>query len=169
MKKLLLPLILGLIGLAGGVGAALFLQPTSTAPEPEAAACPPPETPVAADQAPPPRVDATALEDREYVALTNQFIIPIVTETRVAGLVVLALTIETKMGQGDAVYAREPKLRDLFLQTLFDHSAIGRFDGEFATASNLAPLRDELTIVARRVLGEDVSDVLITDILRQDG
>ena len=169
MLKLLLPVLLALVGLGAGVGAGLMLKPSGETAEPAApdvADCAPPAHDPAA--APPPRVDAPELEDRIYVKLNNQFVVPVITETRVAALVVLSVTIETKAGQSELVYAREPKLRDLFLQALFDQAALGRFSGEFATAANLMPLRQELTIIARRVLGEDVSDVLITDILRQD-
>ena len=119
-------------------------------------------------EAPEVRVDAAELVDREFVKLNNQFVVPVVTETRVAALVVLSITIETQIGKSEVIYAREPKLRDLFLQTLFDQASLGRFSGEFANAANLRPLRDELTVIARRVLGPEVSDVLITDISRQD-
>ena len=169
MLKFILPLVLALIGAGAGVGAGLFLSGGEDhAADAAPVECAPP-VPEADHSAPPPaRVDAEALEDREFVKLPNQFVLPVVTETRVAALVVLSVTIETRIGTSEVVYAREPKLRDLFLQALFDQASTGRFSGEFATAANLRPLRDELLIIARRVLGDTVSDVLITEISRQD-
>lgn len=170
--RFILPVVLALVGTIAGGGAAWFFAKPPVADVAEAAIenCAPPrnQTTVSLTDAPPVRVDAVDLEDREFVRLNNQFVIPIVTETRVAALVVLSIAIETKIGQSDVVYAREPKLRDLFLEALFDQASLGRFSGEFANPANLRPLRDELTIIARRVLGEDVSDVLITDLARQD-
>lgn len=173
MMRMLLPVVLALVGLVAGGGAAWFLTASDPGPEmAESAAldCVPqgPQSTDALAEAPPVRVDADDLQDREYVKLNNQFVVPIVTETRVAALVVLSITIETKLGQTEVIYAREPKLRDLFLGALFDQASQGRFSGEFANPANLRPLRDELTVIARRVLGPDVSDVLITDLARQD-
>ncbi len=163
--KLILPIVLALAGVAAGVGAG-FVLPGDKAAPPAAEPADAPEKPAPA--APEPRLDAEALADREFVKMNNQFVIPIVTQTRVASLVVLSLTLEVEAGQAPQVYGREPKLRDLFLQVMFDQASLGRFSGEFTSSANLAPLREELRIVARRVLGDIVSDVLITEIARQD-
>ncbi|MCB1332080.1 MAG: flagellar basal body-associated FliL family protein [Roseivivax sp.] len=169
MLRILLPVILALVGIGAGVGAGIFLSGGAEEHTEVAADCPAPTViEVPEGEAPEVRVDAAELVDREFVKLNNQFVVPVVTETRVAALVVLSITIETQIGKSEVIYAREPKLRDLFLQTLFDQASLGRFSGEFANAANLRPLRDELTVIARRVLGPEVSDVLITDISRQD-
>ena len=171
MLKLLLPIVLALVGIGAGVGAGLMLKPTAEeAPAEDLAAahpaldCPPPEN----GEVPSQLIDAAALVDSEYVKLNNQFVIPVITETRVAALVVMSATIEIKAGNAELVYSREPKIRDLFLQTLFDHASIGRFSGEFTNSANLMPLREELLIVAQRVLGDAVTGVLLTDMARQD-
>jgi hypothetical protein len=158
---------LAVLGVGAGIGAGLMLKPAPETENAEAVDCP--VVPIVeAGDVPPVRVDAAQLEDREFIKLSNQFVLPVITDTRVAALVVLSITIETQVGKSEVVYAREPKLRDLFLQTLFDHASQGRFSGDFASAANLRPLRDELTLVARRVLGPEVSDVLLTDLARQD-
>jgi hypothetical protein len=54
------------------------------------------------------------------------------------------------------------------LQMLFDHANSGGFRGSFTDGSNLVILREALLEVAKRTLGEMVSDVLIVDIMRQD-
>ena len=174
MLRLLIPVLLALIGTLAGGGAAWYMSHgAETVDDAHATApadCAPPVALVTAQDhaAPPVLVDAAQLADREYVKLNNQFVVPLLTETRVAALVVLSVTIETQIGKTEVVYAREPKLRDLFLEALFDQASLGRFSGEFATPANLRPLRDELTQIARRVLGPEVSDVLITDLARQD-
>lgn len=148
MKKLL-PLILVLVGIGGGVGAGIALKP---APDPEAE----PET--IAPEA-----------EHDYVKLNNQFVIPVVTKGRVTSMVILSLSLETAVGASETVYAREPKLRDSFLQVLFEHANTGGFQGSFTDSGNLIVLRRSLLEAAQLALGTDVvSDVLIVDIMRQD-
>lgn len=159
MKKLL-PLILLLVGAGAGVGAGIFLRP---APDPEMAA--PSE-----EVADPSEKSGTPEDnlDREYVKMNNQFVVPVVNGDAVQALVVLSLSLEVPAGQKDAIYSREPKLRDSFLQVLFDHANVGGFDGAFTNANNLAVLRSALREVAQKDMGDQISDVLIIEIARQD-
>jgi hypothetical protein len=158
--KYLLIVLMGLIGAGLGAGAR-FVQPSQS----EEDVCAPVEV---TTEMPPPSIDAPDLAGRDFVKMSNQFVVPLVTEDHVAALVVMSIAIEIEAGQSELVYAREPKLRDVFLQVMFDHASIGRFSGRFATTNNLSPLRSELRTVAQRILGETVSDVLITEIARQD-
>jgi hypothetical protein len=172
MRHLLLPLILGLAGLGAGIGAGLFLKPED-APEGHSATG-------ASDTAteghetgedPAAGEETSSGEDGEgpeYVKLNNQFVVPVVQEGRVAAMVVLSLSLEVEPGNTEAVYQREPKLRDVFLQVLFDHANVGGFSGSFTDGSNLVVLRTSLKEAAALVLGTTVRDVLITDIARQD-
>ncbi|MDR0809021.1 MAG: flagellar basal body-associated FliL family protein [Gemmobacter sp.] len=146
MKRILIPLILVVLGLSAGLGAGLWLRP-ATQPEADAAA---------------PRAPA------EYVKLPNQFIIPVLEEGRVASLVVMTLSFEAVPGSREAIYEREPKLRDAFLQILFDHANSGGFRGSFTDVTVLLPLRKALLETARGIMPDMISDVLITDIGRQD-
>ena len=101
--------------------------------------------------------------------MNNQFVVPIVADDRVAAMVVLALSIEVPSGMSDIVFRREPKLRDSFLQVLFDHANMGGFDGAFTSAEVLGRLRTALREVAEKDLGRDVArDILIVEIARQD-
>lgn len=141
--------MLGLAGLGAGVGAGVFLRAAPDAEQADKA----PEEP-----ATPP----------EYVKLNNQFVIPVVEGGTVSALVVLALSLEVTTGSTEAVFAAEPKLRDVFLQVLFDHANAGGFKGSFTDAANLVVLRQALKEAAMQVLGDAVKDVLIVDIARQD-
>lgn len=162
MKALILPLLLTLIGTGAGIGAGLFLTP---APEPEEEAalhdCPEPEmaaTPAAADLG----------EEREYAKLNNQFVIPVVEDEMVAALVVMSLNLEVTVGSRAAIFSAEPKLRDRFLQVMFNHANTGGFSGNFTSGTNMRVLRNELLRAAQEVSGDRVTDVLVIDLVRQD-
>ena len=100
--------------------------------------------------------------------LNNQFIVPVVEDGRVASLVVMSLSVEVRTGTREVVFAREPKLRDIFLQQLFDHANQGGFRGAFTNSNTMDVLRNALREAATPVLGDSLLDVLITDIARQD-
>ena len=169
MLRKILPILLALVGLGGGAGAGLFLRPAPEAADHVAV------TEGEAANADEHAEDGAAEEGEpeegapEYVKMNNQFVVPVVDEGRVAAMVVLSLSLEVEAGNTEAVYQREPKLRDAFLQVLFDHANVGGFSGSFTDGSNLVVLRTSLKESAALVLGTVVSDVLITDIARQDG
>ena len=150
MIRKLIPVILALLGLGIGIGAGFFLRPTPmAAPTVEVALLDPALTP-------------------EYVKLSNQFIVPVMVKGKVSAMVILTLSLEVKSGTTSAVYDSEPKLRDVFLQVLFDHSNSGGFSGAYTDGANLLLLRRALLEAAKGVLQEAVLDVLIMDIVRQD-
>ncbi|MBE9635912.1 flagellar basal body-associated FliL family protein [Salipiger mangrovisoli] len=183
MKKLL-PLLLALLGTAAGVGAGIFLAPgsgksTDHAPAPAGApehegAAPSDDTDPhapAADHAGPDHAEAESDGhggETEYVKLNNQFVVPVVEDARVGALVVLSISLEVTAGSAAGIFDAEPKLRDGFLRTLFDHANIGGFDGNFTETPRMESLRRVLFETARNILGPRVKDVLITDIARQD-
>ena len=170
MLKLLVPLLLALAGLGGGIGAGLALRPAPeiAAPEDAPPVCTPAETAVLA--VPDHGGDGHGTEDgaHDYVKMNNQFVVPVIEDGRVGSLVVLAITLEVAPGQTEAVYDREPKLRDAFLQVLFDHANAGGFQGNFTASTRMDTLRMALREVALKTLGGILSDVLIIDIVRQD-
>lgn len=188
MKKLLLPLILLVFGVGGGVGAGIFLAPPVVE---EAMASSPcgemPETPPENAEAAPEGadiahaegeeasaeegeepVDAGAATGFEYVRMSNQFVVPVVEGGAVKSMVVLTISVEVTSGTMDTVFTYEPKMRDVFLQVLFDHANSGGFDGQFTSAENMRTLRRALRLAGQEAVGEQVHDILITDIVRQD-
>jgi hypothetical protein len=178
MRKLL-PVILALLGLGGGVGAGLALRP---APQEIVEIAPCGETPAAeagtpggdhgeadgrgGSEADPEAEDGQSTS--EFVKLNNQFIVPVVDERQVSALVILSMSLEVAPGGSENVYRVEPKLRDQFLRVLFDHANSGGFDGNFTATGNMEILRNALIEVARKQLGAAVKDVLIENIVRQD-
>lgn len=151
LRSLLLPVILGLTGLGAGLGAGWMLKPEPAETSEEAA---PPPAPTDAP--------------RDFVRLSNQFIVPVVQGGEMRSLVILSLSLEVPAGSGADVLRAEPKLRDLFLQVLFDHANAGGFSGEFTSATRMGALREALREAARQVMGAGLHDVLIVDLVRQD-
>ena len=187
MKKLV-PVVIALVGILGGAGAGYVLRPAPgadaatdggghapAAGEPVEGEVPAGEHGAAPAEGHAGAAPAAAEGDHgaasgvpDYVKLSNQFVVPVVEDGRVAAMVILSLTLEVPTGGSEAIYAREPKLRDAFLQVLFDHANAGGFRGAFTDGANLVILRSALREVAQKIMAGAVSDVLIADIVRQD-
>lgn len=160
MLKKLLPVLLVVVGSAAGGYAGLAMRPE---PEPTLE-----EDQVETAQEEVEEVPEEESDEREYVELSNQFVIPLVERGDVTALVVMSLSLEAMPGNTEAILAKEPKLRDSFLQVLFDHANLGGFKGAFTELSTLEVLRTALRKVAKDDLGEAVTDVLILEFARQD-
>ncbi len=161
MVRKLVPLICLVLGLAAGIGAGVFLGPKESDNSKAATA----------EAEKPKETKASQKEGEgefEYLKLTKQFVVPVVQKDQISALVTVSLSLETTPGLSETFYAIEPKLRDRFLQVLFDHANIGGFDGAFTESGNLNALRKALLDVARKDLGEDVSQVLIMSVNRQN-
>lgn len=170
MIKKLLPILLALVGLGAGIGGGLALRP-----DPTLVALDPCADPHAAEDMEKSKSkdegEESADEETsafEYVKLNNQFVVPDLDDGRVVAMVVMSLNIEAKTGTREAIYAKEPKLRDAFLQVLFDHANLGGFKGAFTDSSKMSALRKALLEVAQKNIGDDINDVLVIDIVRQD-
>lgn len=148
MLKLLIPILLIVVGAGIGGSAGFYLRPSTEATDETAA----PETTV----------------KPEYVKLPNQFVIPLLERGKVSSIVALSLSIEVPEGSSEGVLNREPRLRDEILRILFDHANNGGFRGTFTESGNMNAIRQALLEAARNIIGPEVSDVLITDIARQD-
>ena len=166
----LLPILLVVVGTSSGIGAGLALKPEAKAPDDNHDCVAPPDTEQADIAKTAPSAEKATPENTafDYVKLNNQFVVPVVSENRVSSLVVLSISLEVTAGQTEPVYQMEPKVRDALLSVLFDHANAGGFNGTFTNANDMIILRDALREVAKKTLGGVVSDVLITDIVRQD-
>lgn len=151
----LLPVLIALLALALGAGAGFRLRPAPGAEDVVTG------TDLASAE-PEPAGPGSALR------LDKQFVVPLVEDGRVTGLVVLTLGLDVDPAVRDQVFATEPRLRDAFLRVLFDHANAGGFSGNFTNISVREALRRALRESARATLGQGVSDVLIIDMLRQD-
>lgn len=152
----LFPIILLILGIAIGGGAGIFLKPEEPVCEGEDCE----ETAHVEEELPE--------EEPSYLAMKNQFVVPVIEDELVKSLVVLSISLETGPDSTEHVFSKEPKLRDTFLQVLFDHAHVGGFDGAFTESGRLSILRVALLEAAQSVVGKRVSDILITDIVRQE-
>ncbi|WP_300033237.1 flagellar basal body-associated FliL family protein [uncultured Roseobacter sp.] len=169
--KFLIPLIMLFVGSGAGIGAGLFLKPE---PEPvesaeEEAALKEGEDAAVSEEIKAPESSDEADPTMQYVKLSNQFVIPVVSDNKIASMVVVSLNVEVPAGKDQIIYDTEPKIRDAFLRVLFDFANIGGFDGAFTDNNNLDVLRRNLREIAQKTMGSDtINDVLISDIARQD-
>lgn len=161
MSKLV-PLIFVIVGLLAGGGAGLLLRD-----EPAALGDAEVEAVKPTEEASEPATSESA-GDRAYVKMNNQFVIPVLGETRVDALVVLSLSLETSTDATEEVYAHEAKLRDAFISVLFDFAYAGGFTDNFVFSPNLDALRFKLLEATKVAMPQKISRVLITDIVRQD-
>lgn len=164
MKKLL-PVLLLLLGLGAGGGLGWVLRPAPDTPPDEGGtdshAAPADAHGGGHEVAPEPGSTVT-------LRLPNQFVVPLIEEGQVRAMVVIGLALELDVGHGFVPSDDEPRIRAAFLQKLFDHANIGGFDGVFTAGETLQGLRRSLRETARALLGPQLRDVLITELLRQE-
>lgn len=166
MKKLL-PILLLVLGTGAGLGAGFALRPAadvSAASETEHGA--PQEA--SHDKASAAKTVAKPGDGQEYIALEDQFIIPVVKDGLVNSLILATLTVEAQAGSREFIFSSEPKLRDALLQVMFDHANAGGFAGAFTNSSKLDRLRETFVEVSQTLFGDVVTDILIVEITRQD-
>jgi hypothetical protein len=169
MKKLILPVVMLLVGAGSGIAAGLL---SKSAPEDMANLaehpCGDPSVATAENHSQEEGQETDPDLVPEYAKLNNQFIIPVLTDDRVTALMAMSISVEVPAGGKERVFETEPKLRDSFLQVLFNHANIGGFSGNYTTTSNMRVLRQDLLRAAKSVLGDGARDILILDIVRQE-
>ena len=170
----LLPILLALLGLGGGVGAGLALRPSPELPDVahETAPCGDLATgaeggdaqaaiPVAVEEPGDPALEGV------FVKFDQQFVIPLIANGEVAAMVVMNLTLEVDPGVDARALERQPRLRDRFLRVMLDHAATGGFNGVFTSNGQIDRLKTALMETARTEVGPGVRDVLILDMNKQ--
>lgn len=165
----LVPIVLVLVSFGGGVGAGKYLQPEP--PVDDTTCVDGEDCPVSAHEDGPVVDEKGNLVDQNgssYAALKKQFIIPILTEERVTGLVVASIAIAVDEGTVEPVFEVEPKLRDAVLQVFFIHASSGGFRGDFLNKRAMTDLRERLNEVVSPIVGKTFHEVLLTEVVRQD-
>lgn len=194
--KLIAPLALALAGLGAGVAAGVALKPAPPeapaacgpgaptpaaqelaahepgAPEPgdhESAAAAPCEAPAGdAAEGHGAKAEADGHAKTAVAPLDKPLVAPVFAGDRVKAMVVASLAVALPEAEAAEVEAAAPRLRDAFLKVMFAHANSGGFDGAFTEGRKMEDLRAALLKAGRGVLGDQVSDVLITEIARQD-
>ena len=192
MKGLVIPLAMALVGAGAGGGAAVVLRPGA----PEAAAdagaehgagaedghgaekgaAPEAEHAGDGDGAKPEGDHGAGSKGghgskdggESYFKINNQFVVPIIEDGRTEALVMMTLALDVPADLKEKVPGQEPKLRHALLRVMFDHANAGGFSGGFTSDDRVEPLRRAMLEQARAILGPNLSDVLILDLIRQD-
>lgn len=111
--------------------------------------------------------DGSGSSEFVYVGLEKPFFVPVLREGKQNTLVRLDIHLEIPESLEELVHKHDPKLRDAFLRTVMNFSHQGGF-ARVHGGEGFTILRDSLLVSARSVLGSDVKAVLIGEILTRD-
>lgn len=165
MKKLI-PIIVAIMGLGGGVTAGTILKPEAKAEDAMAMVEDGKGEKATADYKGKEEKDAKK-SDYVYVGLDKPFFAPVLRNNNKHTLVRLDIHLEVPPDLEEYVVKHEPKLRDGFLRAVMSFS----HDGGFARvhgSEGFEVLSDDLLLSARDVLGDKVRAVLIGEILTRE-
>ena len=162
MKKIL-PVLIALVGLGGGVVGGTMMKP-----EPEMTEHADAKGHDKAKGGDAKKGDDHAGEEFVYAGLKKPFFVPVTQAGQRNMIVRLDIHLEVPEGMGETVEIQEPKLRDAFLRAVMNFSYEGGFS-RVKGGEGFTILRDDLLLSARGVLGEDVRNVLIGEILTRAG
>lgn len=107
-------------------------------------------------------------ETTGFMKFSRQFVVPVVSRDNVSALVIIDINLELDPSATENAYSREPKLRDAILKTLLQLSNEGAFGKGILEEENLTDVRARLLGSAQTILNDDVIDVLILNVARQD-
>ncbi len=102
-----------------------------------------------------------------YYDFSRQFVVPVMEKGKVSALVIMDLNLELDQSDADGVYMLEPKLRDALMRGLLSLSNQGAFSGQMTSPEKYEVVQKEL-LKAARTVKDEVQNVLILDIARQD-
>jgi hypothetical protein len=103
-----------------------------------------------------------------YLKFKRQFVVPVMTDQKVGGLVLMNFSLELNDDAPTGVFTKEPKLRDAYMRVLLEMSSEGAFDGDLVSPDTYNQLRRNLLGASHRVIDEGVEDILILDVVKQD-
>jgi flagellar basal body-associated protein FliL len=107
-------------------------------------------------------------DDHAFIDMEGKFVVPLVRGNRVRALIVVDLRLEVNSSAETRVQELKPKVRDLFLDTLYAMAVAGSFDGDLYSNNVQGEMRARLLEAARQVLQDDAKAILIGELLRQD-
>lgn len=167
--RFLLPVLLAFLGLGAGVGAGIFLASPKT---PETASTHSDDGHVSEQDEDVEKYEPDARREKasgtEFVDFKRQYVIPVIRDENVQSMVIATISAEITAGQAETFFAMEPRLRDAFLQVMFNHANMGGFDGAFTNSPRLDTLRRSLLRAGHEVVGDTLVSVLFSELARQD-
>ena len=102
-----------------------------------------------------------------YIKFSRPFIVPVLNSSGRNFVIMMDINIEAPSSATQSAYEKEPKLRDVMLQTLFNLSNEGTFGENLLVENNMDDLREKLLEAAQSVIGEDAQNILILNISKQ--
>jgi len=170
MKKLL-PVILAVLGLAGGLVGGSLMKPVAMAEDAHAVAGGDGHgKPAKSDHGDGHDDHAGSGEksDTIYVGLKKPFFAPVLRGNNKHTLVRLDIHLEVPADLEGEIEKHEPKLRDGFLRAVMNFAHEGGFSRVHGS-DGFEILSDDLLLSARSVVGDKVKKVLIGEILTREG
>ncbi|MCI5047312.1 MAG: hypothetical protein MRY59_07405 [Aquisalinus sp.] len=113
------------------------------------------------------KYDAKPTSGNYYFDFSRQFVVPVMENGRVKSLVILDLNLEMDQSEADGMFSMEPKFRDALMRELLALSNDGYFSGQLTDPERYDDIQKALLRAARTVKDEIIS-VLILDIARQE-
>jgi flagellar protein FliL len=133
------------LALGGAAGSYWYMAPARSAPAEEA-----------------------QTDDAAFIDMERKFVVPLVRGNRVRSLVVIDLRLEVSRSAEGRAQEMKPKVRDVFLSTLYAMAVAGSFDGDLYSNNVQGEMRARLLEAARQLLQDDARAILIGELLRQD-
>ena len=103
-----------------------------------------------------------------FLKFGRQFIVPVIENNGTNALMIIDINLEVAPSATEIAYSQEPKLRDALLRALLTASNDGLFSAQLIEGDNLEVIRSRLLKAVRKILDDDVSQVLILSVARQN-
>lgn len=169
MLKILIPVILSIVGAVGGLFIGVTMKPEPPVEEmAEGEAKDAKKADKEKDEyaEADPYAEEEKAEDSEYFEISRKIIVPVMDDGG-RFYIAVELSVELAPGGSSTAESHEPKLRDALLRTLITFAHTGAFSDDAHPQDTFEELGRELKRAARRVIGDDVRDVLIADLIKQ--
>lgn len=106
--------------------------------------------------------------DVDFFRFSREFIIPLTTEGRITSLVIINLNLEVDSSESSKLFSIEPKLRDNIMSTLIRLSNDGSTLEEPTRVESYETIRTVVLANLRDKVSQDIENVLIVDIAKQE-
>lgn len=107
-------------------------------------------------------------QDVIYYKFSREFVVPVLSDGKVASLVILNINIEADSDVSQQLFSLEPKLRDRIMTALIKLSGDGQTLQNLTNAENYETIRSILLMELKEVVPNGIENVLILDLAKQD-
>lgn len=112
--------------------------------------------------------DSGSGDEPSYYRFSREFVVPIIDDDRVRSLVILNLNLQVSASASQNLFSKEPALRDNIMTTLI---ALSGDDTVFNSLNNIdhyETIRSMILANLQDSFSNDIENVLILDMARQD-